>query len=220
MVYTGLTLSVGAPAIYVFASSVAFTDCAFSSNSVAHTGTPTTTGTYFTNGGVGRTHLAGPVAATLTPHHAGFIDRVIRIIFVGTGLMMVHDSVETMNLMAWLSQAVSFYDVGNPTTFLRTTFSGNMAKATGKSITLPLLVAPLLSTTAHPPWSALDRGTGTSVAYGGAVGITASGSTSPSFIDSTFTSNSVTSDDAGTPSKNVYARVRAGGPEISFCTHH
>lgn len=49
------------------------------------------------------------------------------------------------------------------------------------------------------------------MAYGGAVGITASARTETAFIDSTFTSNSVTSDDAGTPSKNVHARVRAGG---------
>lgn len=42
----------GAPAIYCFASSVFVSNCVFSSNIVANTGSPTTTG-YFTNGGVG-----------------------------------------------------------------------------------------------------------------------------------------------------------------------
>lgn len=41
--------------------------------------------------------------------------------------------------MPWLSQAISFYDVGPSTQFLKTTFSGNMAKAAGKPITFALL---------------------------------------------------------------------------------
>jgi hypothetical protein len=56
--------------------------------------------------------------------------------------MRVNDAVDVeQHLMPWLSQAISFYDVGPSTQFLKTTFSGNMAKAAGKPITFALLAA-------------------------------------------------------------------------------